>query len=225
MMKKTVSGWVKSFAVAGLILAAAATSEASTILLADGASSLDLCVPESPTVNSCGTTGLSNWVVNGSASLFSQWFSIGIAADPAWGSTSELAWSGPIDAISAPTVTQSSPSTASVSYVNWNMGTWPDAATPLQIGLRVDYAFTGAGSGPSHVSETVTLFNPTYYFLFAALTDGIGVDVHNYYVHPYSEVTLATADYTPNPEPMSLILLGTGLLAVARARRRQTAIA
>jgi hypothetical protein len=225
MKKDILRGLVGCLAVTGLLLGSSARTEASTITLVEGDSTADLCLPDSPTVNTCAVTGLSNWVVNGNTSSFHQWFSVGASASPAWGSTSELSWSGTIDQLSAPTVVHSTPSTASVSYANWNLGTWPDAAAPLGFGLRVDYALTGSGSGPSHVVETVKLFNPTYYYLYAALTDGLGVNVHGFYVYPYSDVTLATADYTPNPEPMSMVLLGTGLLAVARARRRLTTLA
>jgi hypothetical protein len=225
MKMKILNGLGVGLAVTGLLFVGAARAEASTITLAEGDSSVSLCLPTSPTVNPCATKGLSNWVVNGVTHSFSQWFSFATYADPAWGSTSVLAWSGAIDALSTPTVTQSTPSTASVSYMNWNLGTWPDASSPLQVGLKVDYALTGSGSGPSHIKETVTLFNPTYYFLYNTLTDGLGVNVSHVFAGPYDSTVIATADYTPNPEPMSMILLGTGLLAVARARRRQATMA
>jgi hypothetical protein len=225
MRKRIFKSLVGCLAVSGLLLAGAAGAEASTITLIEGDSTADLCLPESPTVNSCGTTGLSNWIVNGNTSSFHQWFSIEVAASPAWGSTSEMSWSGSIDALSAPVVTHSTPSTASVSYANWNLAHWPDAAEPLGFGLKVDYALTGSGAGPSHLFETITLFNPTYYYYYVALTDGLGINVHNFYVYPYTDPILATADYTPNPEPVSMVLLGTGLLAVARARRRMGTIA
>jgi hypothetical protein len=226
MKRKMVRGVVQCCAVTALFLGGAAVSEASTLTLTSGDSSVELCVPESPTVNSCASTGLFNWVTNGVTSPFQQWLSFNVTISPDWGHESTIvSWSGAIDELSIPTVTQPTASTASISYMNWNLGTWPYASSPLQAGIAVDYALTDPSGGPAHITETIKMVNPTYYYYYAGLSDGIGINVENLYVYPYSEVTLATADYTPNPEPMSMVLLGTGLLAVVSGKRRLTALA
>ena len=78
MTKNIVNGLLWCGAVTALLIAGAATSEATSLTLSNGDSSVQLCVPEHPSSNSCTSTGLSNWVVNGGVHPFQQWFSFGV---------------------------------------------------------------------------------------------------------------------------------------------------
>jgi hypothetical protein len=119
---------------------------------------------------------------------------------------------GTIDSISAPTISNVTGSTASVAY------------TGPTIGLRLDYALVGPGGPVSpRIAETLTLTNLTNWYMNVHVSDGLDLD-EILYVHPYDTLAFDTA-YTANPEPVSMVLLGTGLLVAARARRRRPELA
>ena len=207
-MKTTVMNLARGCAVAAMLLGGAAVSEASSITLIDGASSVELCLPG----GGCGSPGLSSWIADGSAVTgFQQWFS-GLIYESYWPSN-PVSWSGALESLDgSPTVTHTAgSSTAKAEFAGDG------------VGLTVNYELA-AISGVSHILETIKLNNWDNGHLFASLTDGLSVNVEDYYILPYQlNVTLATADYTPNPEPMSLLLMGTGLAAVARNRWRKGA--
>lgn len=208
-MKKSVVSLARCCAVATLLLGGAAVSEASPITLVDAATdSVELCLPGL----SCGTTyGLSNWVANGSpVTGFEQWFTGSITSDPVGGPS----WSGPLDTLSAPAISNLTPSTVTVAFYD---------ALNL-VGITIDYALANIG-GTSHILETTTVNNDSGWYLRAGLSDGMAINESDLYVNHPGDRTIANVDYTPTPEPISMLLMGTGLLAVARNRWRHCTMA
>jgi hypothetical protein len=212
-MKKSVVGLARCCAVAAVILGGAAVSEATPITLVDGGGdSVELCLPSS----GCGTTyGLSNWVANGTpVTGFSQWFTGSLQSDPGGGPS----WSGPLETLGAMSLSNLTSSTVTVAFYNALQG----------IGITIDYALANIG-GTSHILETATVTNDSQWFLKASLTDGRDVNVSNEYIHTVwgesFNLAVANVDYTPTPEPFSMLLLGSGLVAVARSRMRRPSMA
>ena len=206
-MKKTVNSLVRCCAAAAVLLGGASVSEAAPITLVNGASSVELCLPGL----SCGASGLSNWIAEGTAvNGFEQWFTGFIVSDP----LGSISWSGALDTLPLASVTHTA-STASVSFFD----------SLQKVGITIDYALVDLG-GASHIQENFWAKSISNTDLYAGLSDGMNYNSGATYVHSLWDTMttrdLGSVDYTPNPEPISMVLLGTGLLAVARSRRRKT---
>jgi hypothetical protein len=210
-MKKTVTNVLRCCAVAAVLLGGATASEASTITLTNGASSVDLCLPGA----FCGPLGLSNWIADGGpVTWFSQWFTFSIESDPA----GAISLGGPLEMLdSSPTITNQTASLVDVSFFN----------DLKKVGISIEFSLLEI-AGVSHIHETATLDNKSSYYIDGGISDGMAMNGGAYikagsYIPQHGD--LAEVDYTPNPEPMTMVLLGTGLLAAARSRRRNNTIA
>ena len=203
-MKNSVMNLARVCAAVAMLLGGAAVTEAAPFTLNNGASSVNLCF------EGCGGPGfgLSDWISDGTpVTGFQQWF-FGTVDD----SGPPINWAGTLDSLVL--------GTHSNAGANAN-ALYKDAGG--NFGFELNYEL-----GVSHILETIIFHNYTstgYFFL--SLTDGMNVNVDNYYSDQdhWKNFTIANVDYTPNPEPMSLLLMGTGLAAVARNRWRKTATA
>lgn len=142
---RLVKGAARCGVAAGLVLAAAAQTEAASVLwLEDGNSRVDLCVS-----SDCNPVGANSWIVDGENRLFQEWFWFRIDSDTPAGQVITDP-NQPLDAISAPTTFGGGgTATGGVTYEN-NV-----------VKATVTYVLEGgaADSDRSTLSELVTFTN------------------------------------------------------------------
>ena len=134
------------------------TAVASTLTLEDGGNSI-------VTINPDSQAGVNSWLVNDVNQLAQQWF---------WYRIGETGGQYSIDTISAPSVQQFDPTTATITYSN----------SAVKVGITYTLTGDSFGYGDSDLSESIKVTNVSggtldlhfYEYSNFTLNDGVGGD-------------------------------------------------